>query len=201
LWDWLGLLATLAIPAVVGLGAAWFTTQQAKVSDRENTDNQRETALQVYLDKMSELLLEKHLRASKPEDEVRNIGRARTLTVLRGLDPKRRGNVIQFLSESKLISIIDLSGADLKGARLGLTHLEGASLILANLEGAHLSHAHLENANLKSANLSGADLSKANLSGADLSRADLTGAIVTSEQLNTAKSLQGTIIPDRTKHP
>src|SRR6266516_3216176 len=73
LWDWLNLLGVLAIPAVVGLGAAWYTTQQGKVSVRENTDNQRETALQAYLDKMSELLLEKHLRTSQPEDEVRTI--------------------------------------------------------------------------------------------------------------------------------
>ena len=50
LWDWLNLLGVLAIPAVVGLGAAWYTTQQGKVSDRENTDNQRETALQTGLD-------------------------------------------------------------------------------------------------------------------------------------------------------
>src|SRR2546428_2137186 len=58
LWDWLGLLAVLAIPVVVGFGAAWFTAQQGKVSDRENTDNQREAALQGYIDKMSELLLQ-----------------------------------------------------------------------------------------------------------------------------------------------
>src|SRR2546429_3111475 len=50
LWDWLGLLAALAIPVVVGIGAAWFTAQQAKVSDKENTDNQREAALQAYID-------------------------------------------------------------------------------------------------------------------------------------------------------
>src|SRR5713101_9888199 len=58
LWDWLNLLGVLAIPAVVGLGAAWYTAQQGKVSERENSDNQRETALQQYIDKMSELLLE-----------------------------------------------------------------------------------------------------------------------------------------------
>src|SRR5213080_1409647 len=37
LWDW---LAALAIPVVVGFGAAWFTEQQGRVRDRENTDNQ-----------------------------------------------------------------------------------------------------------------------------------------------------------------
>src|SRR5690348_4566632 len=47
-WDWLGLLAALAIPIVVGFGAAWFTSQQGKVSGRENKDNQREAALQAY---------------------------------------------------------------------------------------------------------------------------------------------------------
>src|SRR5215469_1530585 len=61
LWDWLQLLGVLAIPAVVGLGAAWYTAQQGKVSDKENTDNQREAALQAYIDKISELLLKEHL--------------------------------------------------------------------------------------------------------------------------------------------
>jgi len=61
LWDWLGLFAVLTIPAVVGLGAAWFTVQQGKESNRENTDNQREAALQAYIDRMSELLLEKKI--------------------------------------------------------------------------------------------------------------------------------------------
>src|SRR5438105_2086162 len=54
LWDLLQLLAALAIPVVVGFGAAWFTAQQGKVGERENKDNQREKALQDYIDKMSE---------------------------------------------------------------------------------------------------------------------------------------------------
>jgi hypothetical protein len=45
LWDWLNLLGVLAIPVVVGLGAVWYTAQQGKVSDRENTDNQRDGKL------------------------------------------------------------------------------------------------------------------------------------------------------------
>src|SRR6266566_4555928 len=61
LWDWLQLLAALAIPVVVGFGAVWFTTRQGKVSAAENKDNQHETALQAYIDKISELLLIEHL--------------------------------------------------------------------------------------------------------------------------------------------
>ncbi len=57
LWDWLQLFGVLAIPVVVGFGAVWFTTRQGKVADAENKDNQRENALQAYIDKLSELLL------------------------------------------------------------------------------------------------------------------------------------------------
>ena len=78
LWDWL-IFGVLAIPIVVGLGAAWYTAQQGKVSDRENTDNQRETALQAYIDKMSDLLLDKKLRESDEENEVRHIARIRDI--------------------------------------------------------------------------------------------------------------------------
>src|SRR6266513_1817045 len=81
LWDWLDLLGLLAIPVVVGFGTAWFTTQQGKVSDAENKDNQRETALQTYIDKMSELLLHENLRNSQPEAEARTIARVRTITI------------------------------------------------------------------------------------------------------------------------
>ena len=112
LWDWLQLLGVLAIPAAVGLGTVWFTAQQGKVSDAENKDNQREAALQAYIDKLSELLLEKKLRESDEDNEVRKIARVRTLTVLRGLDGTRKASVLQFLYESGLIDksnpIIDL---------------------------------------------------------------------------------------------
>jgi hypothetical protein len=129
LWDWLNLLGVLAIPAVVGLGAAWFTAQQGKVSDRENKDNQHETALQAYIDKMSELILKEHLGELTPEGklkpeygEVRKIARVRTLTVLPRLDATRKRSVLQFLHESGLIdkdtSIINLKAADLREAGL-----------------------------------------------------------------------------------
>ena len=210
LWDWLGLLAALAIPVVVGFGAAWFTSQQGKVSDAENTDNQREAALQAYIDKISELLLEKNLRGSEPEKEVRKIARVRTLTVLPRLDSKRKRSVLQFLYESGLIdrdkSIVDmheadLSKADLSNANLYRADLRSAHLFEANLIGANLREAYLQGAklikadleiaylreaNLGGANLGGANLYLANLTGADLSEANLTGANLLAADLTGA---------------
>jgi len=65
LWDWLQLLI---IPVVLATGGFWFnqiqksreqrTTEQQAALERELTrDNQQETLLQAYIDKMSELLL------------------------------------------------------------------------------------------------------------------------------------------------
>ncbi len=186
----------LAIPAVVGLGAAWYTVQQGKVSDRENTDNQRETALQAYIDKMSELLLHEKLRGSAKDDEVRKIARVRTLTVLPRLDAIRKASVLQFLYEADLINedkpIVDLAGADLRGAHLSFADLEDASP-----RNADLSEALLNGANLKNT-----DLTEARLLRADLSGANLKDAVnYTTEQLDKAKSLQGAIMPDGSKHP
>ena len=215
-WDCLQvviqLLAALAIPVAIALGTTWFGYQQnqtsLQVSQKQHDtdiqiaqDQQRETALKTCMDDIKDLLLNKGLIASHPRDEVRVVARAEVLSALRQLDGKRKGILIQFLYEAMLISvpnnhivissgndvIIDLSGANLSGANLGAAHLRGVNLFYAHLRGADLS---------------GADLSGANLSGADLSGANLNGATgTTTEQLEKAKSLHGTIMPDGSKHP
>src|SRR5713226_4546074 len=205
LWDWLQLLGVLAIPVAVVLGVAWFTTKQGQVGDAENKDNQREAALQAYIDNMLELLLAKNLRSSTEDEEVQKIARVRTLTVLRRLDAERKGSVLQFLQESGLIgkdkrvlnltganligaNLIgaNLSGANLSGVYLSRADLSGADLSKANLSGVVLSGADLSLANLIGANLSGASLYEANLSLANLSRADLSGANLSKANLSGA---------------
>ena len=226
LWDWLQLLI---IPAVLAIGGYLFNFATSRTEREIASDRQREEALQAYIDNMSALLLEKNLRKSVEDDEVRKIGRVRTLTVLRRLDEARKGIVLQFLYESGLIDkgrkIIDLDGAnlskaDLLFAELSKADLSRANLIEANLGNtnlieADLSSAILYQANLYQANLFGASLYKANLhlanlgyahlegadlTGADLFGADLRGAIVTTEQLDKAASLFKATVPDGTKH-
>ena len=206
LWDWLGLLAALAIPIVVGFGAAWFTSQQGKVFDAENKDNQREAALQAYIDKISELLLHEHLSESPGNPQVETIARARTVTVLRILDPVRRGSLIQFLSQAGILtkcieaelSRIDLHGANLTRVNLRKinlyeTNLSEANLNFANLSEANLNFANLSEANLFAANLSGADLRRADLRRADLSGADLSGAHLFRSNLSGASLLNANL--------
>ena len=207
LWDWLQLLI---IPAVLAVGGYLFnyTTTRA---DQRNTqlrdqteqaiasDNQREAALQAYIDSMSELLLHEKLRESGENDEVRTIARVRTLTALPRLDGQRKRSVVQFLYESGLIEkdkkIIDLrgailGGATLAGATLAGAALSGANLLEADLRGTDMREADLTGAFLREANLSVADLTGAYLNRANMGRAILRGAELRGTDMREA-SLTG----------
>jgi len=188
LWDWMELLL---VPLVLAVGVLLFNWQQRKAeherqqehdeTERELAlDQQRENALQTYLDRMTDLLLREGLRTSE-KDDVRDVARARTLMVLRGLDAERKAAVVQFLKESDLITlenaVINLRGAD-------LTH---AKLIGADLDGANLSEADLSWANLVGATLTGANLTKARLAEADLVLAYLPKANLYEADLHGAK--------------
>jgi uncharacterized protein YjbI with pentapeptide repeats len=214
LWDWLQLLI---IPSVLAVAALLFNAQSTQTQLDITTDNQREAALQTYIDKMSELLLDGKLRMSEADSEIRSVARTRTLSTLRQLDGTRKGQVLQFLHESRLISGANavialqeanleetrLHGADLQGANLEATRLHGADLHWTNLEATRLHGADLQGANLQgvilaSADLSRADLSRANLSEAnlllaDLSRANLSGANFTRANLE-ATNLEGAFL-------
>jgi uncharacterized protein YjbI with pentapeptide repeats len=135
-------------------------------------DNQREVALQAYINEMSELLLHHNLRKSEEDDEVRTIARVRTLTILPRLDGNRKGIMLKFLHESGLIdkvqTIVDLSGADLSGAILKYAELSGARLHRVNLSDSLLDSANLSNADLRKSRFSGAYLFCTNLSDANL---------------------------------
>ncbi len=204
-WDWLQLLV---IPVVIAVGGYVINltisrSEQKAAEQREKTDrevaseNQRESALQTYFDKMSELLLKEHLSKSEPDDQTRILARTRTLTVLSGLDSTRKAELLRFLQESRLIrknaasSVLVLEGADLSSAKLDQMDLNSADLKDANLNqvslsGAKLSQAHLCRADLRKANLQRAILNEADLHGANLRSADLRGADLSDAKLSGA---------------
>src|SRR5450759_1578827 len=106
LWDWLNLLALLAIPAVVALGAAWYTAQQGKVSDRQNRDNQREATLQTYIKEMSDIILNDDLYDPQNGFRLRQIAKIRTLTTLRQLDGPRKGLALRLIIGTDLLTLM-----------------------------------------------------------------------------------------------
>ena len=222
LWDWLQLLI---IPVILAGGGIWFSTQQNDAGLRLNkqqyeqsmhlTENQqKETTLKTAMDDLSGLILDKGLRASPQNAEVRVVARAKILAAFRLIDPPRKRTLLQFLIEAQLVTrvfnrspLLSLRGAALDHASLGGAHLEGANLNGANLSGADLRDAYLEGANLtntqmdaahlesahleghtflSSANLENAHLENAHLSDADLHDAHLEGAYLRGAHLEGA---------------
>jgi uncharacterized protein YjbI with pentapeptide repeats len=206
-------IGALAIPIsiivlIVQIGQ--FNTQQQSNSqtamkqfqqtEQLAQNQQYQTTLDTYLDRMSDLLLKSNLAVSKPGDEVQALAEARTLTAVRNLDGLRKGTLIRFLWEAKLINrpqpIINLNGANLSEAifsggslnLVGSIHLPPIVIVTPN--GPFISTgAILQDVNLSGAILEGAYLIGADLDGADLSYADLKGAHLSGARYNT-KTIQ-----------
>ena len=196
LWDWLGLLSSLAIPIfVVFLTYQVQRNEQIKAEERAKFEkekiinNSNEEAVQVYIDRMSELLIDKNVKALPIKDPLRDaaldVARIRTLSVLRRLDKdgERKGNIIRFLIDAGFIEKLklDLSNVDLSNSNLSGVNLSDANLCAVNLSDANLCAVNLNNTNLSTANLGGANfncsyLNDADLSGVDLCDANLSGA-------------------------
>jgi uncharacterized protein YjbI with pentapeptide repeats len=211
-WDWMQLLIVPIVLLLITVAFTWqqdarqqrIEDQRAEAERKLAEQRAQDEALQAYLDQMSTLLLEKDLRDSEPDSEVRTLARARTLTVLERLDPSRKTQVMRFLLEADLVQsadetvpIIALAGADLREARLRAANLRAADLREADLDSAILSGASLREADLNWADLSNAylspdvdlreaDLSHAYLLFADLSGADLSGANLSGAHLREA---------------
>jgi hypothetical protein len=208
-WNYLDLLI---VPVALAIGVAWLNHAQerereAEAKQREservateearknrelaiNDQRAQDVGLQAYLDKMSELIIDKELHNKGNQyAPTRVTARARTLVALAQLDEARKRSIVQFLYEGQLINtekkpklddatafnprLVGLSSAVLKNAPLGDLTLEYAALNGAILEKADLRDAKLNNIDLGGAFLSGADLSDAKLKDASLVNAYL----------------------------
>ena len=123
-------------------------------------------------------------------EEWAKAGKSMDRFILEGVDlskadlfgAKLSGAMIQ---RSNLLEA-DLNAADMSESWLGGTNLSGAFLELANLSRAKLSGANLSKAILWKANLSGAHLQNANLSGASFVEADLSNSLLSEADLSEA---------------
>ena len=153
-------------------------------------DRQRETAFQSFIDRMTELLLEKKLRDSSPLDEIRTVASTITLSTILNLNPRRNDLLFRFLSESKLIEkeqpIVRLDHADLSRADLSNVNLGKVNLSETILESVQFISADLSSSDLSRANLKGADLSDAFVMNSNLQEATLEKAIAVGTKFNNS---------------
>jgi pentapeptide repeat protein len=175
IWDWLTLLGVLAVPLVLGIATILLSTQQAHLADlqhesdqklaqlqhdadqKQALDQQRATILQTYIDNIQDLLLNHNLLGSKSTDDVAVLARARTLTAIQGLDVSRKGVLVKFLYEARLIGLLDSKNKPLPP----IINLSGTSLNRTDLDGIDLSNTSLDGVNLYYSTRNGADLNNA----------------------------------------
>jgi uncharacterized protein YjbI with pentapeptide repeats len=204
LYDALGIAL---IPLAIFFGGVVISWQQKRVelasaaAERQNDrqiarDREEEAALQAYFDRISDLLLNHHLRekSTVPDAEERSVARALTLATLRRLNGERKGMLVNFLNESGLIS---RQQADVVPKKTPLVRLYGANLERADLHETSLMHSDLSGANLAGANLAGATLVGANLYGANLAGANLAGVNFQHTIVAMVK-FDGALIDERT---
>lgn len=202
LWDWLQLLGTLAGLGAIAFGIITFNIQRAAERQLE-TDRAREAALQAYLDRMTNLLLDEGLRELPPtpgRDPTRDIlsgsslraqpqafARAHTLATLPGLDSNRQKVILRFLHDSALIrrdsKVVTIEPFPLPPSPPRLAILQDAELSGADLSGGDLD---LPDVNLHGAKLVDTNLSQLTLRNSDLSNTLLINANLTNSILEFA---------------
>jgi hypothetical protein len=205
MWDWLQLLV---VPVALASLAFLLNDAQSRRDHRLEderaarqraiaADSERENTLRAYLEEMSDLIRNGKLLRS-PQADAPKLARIATLTTVRRLDSTRRGIVVRFLAEAKLlrrrkngarvhVASADLRHANLRGADLTFVDLRGADLRHVDLRGAQLFGADLRRANLSGANLQGAEMTYAVLGGALLREADLRRADLSDANLGPAR--------------
>ena len=162
----IGAFAIFVSVAALVVGVLQFNEQQ-RTSAAQLLNQQRQATLNGYLNDMSALVLQDNLTDSRPRAPVRAIAVARTATAVRSLDGFRKGELVRYLWEARLITtlrpIVNLSGVNLKGA-----WFKDANLYQVDVSSLSLSNANFNGAALDGANLSASDLTGADLNGSDL---------------------------------
>ncbi|CAF2923999.1 unnamed protein product [Rotaria sp. Silwood2] len=130
----LNFVSAVLVPIVIAIFSIILALQQKSIAEtnrdvdlritadqhRQNVelalDGQRDAKLVAYMNEISHLLLTNNFSLSKRI--LTSIVRPKTLAVLRQIDVTRKGYLIQFLRESRMISttsppVLSLAGADL----------------------------------------------------------------------------------------
>lgn len=190
------LVGAFVIPVGGGFLIAWggfkFNQKQRERDEVIENKQAQDGAIQAYLDQMSDLLVNQHLRSLPNGSDIHKLAEARTLEVLLGLDSERKRRPLKLVYGLGLIKNGSNTG-ERNGALLDLENL--------SLDHANLTELSLRGACLRAADLRGADLQGADLSGADLSYADLRGAKLTNVDLSDANLNGANLLPYDEQYP
>lgn len=224
LWD---LLDLLLIPvSLIILGSVLDTVENQRTI-QNRLEEQRETALQVFLQAITSLILDHDLLNATNQRFI-SLAQIRLNSIIPMLDGRRKGLIVEFLADEELISsstttpklnLNNLMVQDLvvkSGLNLKKCQFIGSDLRHSNLKGVRFSYGVFTNANLAGSDLTGAILDHARFRGADLrnvilaqsdlyltnfSRADLRGTNLESVKKIKQASFKEAFYNYKTKWP
>jgi len=152
------------------------------------------------LSKIDDLVIARRLRQSKATSDLRSVARTLTLTALRRLDGKRKGEVVRFLADAELINgpatpVVDLSDADLRGVVLTDASLSEAVFGSADLRRANFGGSALDSVQFKYARLDRASFAGATMEGVNFTVARLEHASFRGARMGDAVSRRGAPVP------
>jgi hypothetical protein len=230
-WDWLQLLI---VPLMLAF-AAFYLSYASETRDKEIAEKRKEQELLIaeerkqqellkdYFYKMQTLILaEKRLPKSnnkptgspsldqnqpKLSPESQAIAKALTFAVLDELDGKRKGKVISYLADSKLIiedpTLKSKSEINLEHANLKDIVLQGVVMPFVKINNADMTNARLDNVDLSNSDLADSDLSEATLKNVKLieakvyrvnfTKTNLTGVNFSNTDLNNSNFYNATL--------
>jgi uncharacterized protein YjbI with pentapeptide repeats len=204
------IVGSILIPVTGGLLIGWagfkFNQRQRERDEAVENHQAQDNAIQAYLDQMSDLLVDRHLRSLPKGSDIHRLAEAKTVEVLLGLDSERKRRPLKLVYGLGLImnrshtaerdgALLDLENLSLNNPDTG--EKDGALLDLENLslDHADLTELSLRDACLRFADLRGADLQGSDLRGADLGYADLRGANLTNADLSAANLSGANLLP------
>lgn len=171
LWDWMDLLIVPILIAITVWWLGWLDNQNQIKIDNEKA--QRES-LNEFFKTISFYLLDKNLRNSKIESEIRSLARSRTIEFISRADSKRKGAILQFLFESALINsdpVINLNGVRFDNSDFKFLSLKGVKLA-----GIYFKNCDFSNSNFFDSNFAASDFSGSNFSLAKFDNCNIAGA-------------------------
>jgi uncharacterized protein YjbI with pentapeptide repeats len=201
----------LIVPiALAGIGYLFNHAESTRDRKREDAratqaqfiaaENRRDQVLQDYLARMDDLVLDRRLRESRPSSDVRGVARTLTLTALRRLDGKRKGEVVRFLTDAHLIEgpgtpTVGLIDADLRRAVLTGARLRDVVFDAADLRNARFAGSALSSVRFEGARLEGASFPRAILEGVAFTGAGLEHASFRDTRMGRARTYVGSLEP------
>jgi len=214
LWDWLDLLL---IPIALAIFAYFSSKEIKKIELMVSIERTRDISLQSYIEKVTDYLSQGSLKImdtskneinNEVEDnlthndaqqqakaiEIRRLVTLLTKTTLKMLDGERKGLVIQFLYDAKLITISNIENKpiiSLKGADLSTIDFSSELVRISNKLKKDFQHEEfhdidLSETNLSRANFYGVHFHNSNFNFANCVNANFQNAFIKSSSFLNA---------------